>query len=157
LLTHKHVVLKNIDISFTPDELRELAKQLYLGSFFTSIIDYENKAMAKDIMLNICSAGFKEAFETGGFGYGGPTEPFFFVSQELATECDPIVEIYDDDCVEEQVPYALADRDFAEQHGEIDPDIIFNTPELLEAIEIIQEKYKREFERYGVLHLRLVE
>ncbi|MEO6356382.1 MAG: hypothetical protein ABIU77_06570 [Ferruginibacter sp.] len=45
--------MKEITLSFTPEELRELAKQLYLGSYFTLCVDYDNDAMAKDIFNRI--------------------------------------------------------------------------------------------------------
>ena len=37
--------MKEITISFTADELRELAKQLYLGSFLTIGFPYDNEKM----------------------------------------------------------------------------------------------------------------
>ena len=58
--------MKEITLSFTPDELRELAKQLYLGSYFLTTCDYDNQAMADDIMTRVCATGFAEAPETGG-------------------------------------------------------------------------------------------
>lgn len=149
--------MKEITLSFTPEELRELAKQLYLGSYFITCVDYDNEAMVRDILNKVCATGFKEAPETGAFCYGGPTETAFTISLELDDECTPLVEIYDDDCVQEYLPYALADRDFQEQYGHLEAEKILANPPMRRTIEAMQQKYKDNFETYGVTRLRLEE
>ena len=149
--------MKEITLSFTPDELRELAKQLYLARHFYINCDYDNRPMVDDIMTMVCATGFAEAPETNGFRHGGAGETSFFVSREVDEECTPLVELFEDYAVEEYLPYRLADRDFFEQYGTLDPEKVFGDPTLLTALESIQKKYLEEFERYGVIHLRLEE
>jgi hypothetical protein len=149
--------MKEITLSFTPEELRELAKQLYLGSYFTSCVDYDNDAVAKDIFNRVCATGFKEAPETGAFRYGGPTETAFNISVEVDDECTPLVEIFGDDYVQKYLPYALAGRDFQEQYGHLEAEKVFTNASLNRAIEAIQKKYIDNFETYGVTRLRLEE
>ncbi len=147
--------MKEITLSFSPDELRELAKQLYLASYFLIACDYDNESMVNDIMTKVCATGFAEAFETDGFRQGGPTETIFTVSKEISEECEPLVELYEDDAVQEHLPYALADRDFFEQYGLLEPEVILKDPSLLAALQNLQAKYVKEFETYGITHLRI--
>ena len=149
--------MKEITISFTANELRELAKQLYLGSFLTIGFPYDNEKMARDIFNRICATGYLEAPELGAFRHGGMTETAFQISREIDEECDPVVEQYGASVVEDHLPYRLADRDFEEKYGKLEPEQILMNPKLLAELKEIQEKYKQEFERYGVLHLRLQE
>jgi hypothetical protein len=149
--------MKEITLLFTQDELRELAKQLYLARSFFISCDYDNQYMVDDIMNRVCATGFAEAPETGGFSHGGYGETTFFISDEVADECEPLIELYEDYAVEEYLPYRLADRDFLEQYGTLDPEEILHNPALLSALKAIQNKYLQEFETYGVIHLRLPE
>lgn len=149
--------MKDITISFTPDELRELAKQLYLASFLIIGFPYDNEEMVREIFNRVCATGFAEAPELGAFRYGGMTETVFHISHELDDECEPVIEQYDISAVEEHLPYALADRDFNEKFGDLEDMEVLTNPILLKELEDIQEKYKQEFERYGVTHLRLEE
>ena len=57
----------------------------------------------------------------------------------------------------EYVPYELAGRDFQELYGPMEPEEFFNNPELIKINNMLQEKYIKEFEIYGVRHLRLPE
>ena len=149
--------MKEITLSFTPAELRELAKQLYMASYFLTSNDYENQKMVDDIMTRVCATGFMEAQETGGFRHGGPTETAFTISHDMDRECQPLIELYSGYCIEEDVPYELADRDFKEQYGYHEPQEILTTPYLLNSLKELQNKYIQEFETYGVTHLRLEE
>lgn len=149
--------MKEITLLFTPDELRELAKQLYLARYFLITCDYDNRSMVDDITNRVCATGFAEAPETGGFRHGGLGEPTFFISSEVDEECTPLIELYEDYAVQEYLPYQLADRDFSEQYGKLEPEEILRNPPLLNTLKAIQNKYIQEFETYGVTHLRLVE
>jgi len=149
--------MKEITISFTIDELRELAKQLYFGSFITIGFPYDNKKMATEIYTRVCAIGYHEAPESGYFRLGGAFGPLFDISHEIDEECSPVVEQYDESCIEDHLPYRLGDRDFEEKYGKMEPEEILRNPKLLAELEEMQEKYKQEFERYGVLHLRLEE
>jgi len=147
--------MKEITLSFSPDELRELAKQLHLARYFLITCDYDNESMVDDIMTRVCATGFAEAFETDGFRHGGLTETIFTVSTEVDEECEPIVGLYEDDVLHERLPYALADRDFVEQYGKLEPEAILKDPALLTALQNLQTKYVKEFETYGITHLRI--
>jgi len=148
--------MKEITISFSPDELVELAKQLYLVTAVTIGFPYDNLKMADEIFNKVCAVGFLEIPEREAFRHGGFMETPFHLALDLAAECDPIVEQYQHSAIEEHLPYDLADRVFEEKHGELDAMEVFNNPVLRGDLETIQEKYKEEFERYGVRNLRLV-
>ncbi|MDP4283722.1 MAG: hypothetical protein Q8891_04825 [Bacteroidota bacterium] len=149
--------MKEITIQFSAEELRELAKQLYLARYFLISCHYDNEKMVDDIMNRICATGMAEAPETNGFRHGGLTEPMFFISMEVDDECQPLVEIYNSQVIKDYLPYRLADRDFQEQYGYLDSYEILNNPKLLAAIKAFQKKYIDEFERYDVTHFRLEE
>jgi len=53
--------MKEIAIHFSPDELRELAKQLYMASFFMLACQYDNEPMVNEIMNKVCATGMAEA------------------------------------------------------------------------------------------------
>lgn len=148
---------KEIAIHFSVDELIELAKQLSLARYFLINCEYDNEKMVDEVMSRICAIGMVEAPETNAFRHGGPDEPAFMPSLEIDEDCEPIVELYNDYVLEEYLPYSLADRDFMEQYNTLDPETVFADPELLKALKAIQKKYIDEFERYGVIHLRLEE
>jgi hypothetical protein len=150
-------IMKEITICFTDDELVELAKQLYMASYLTIGFPYDNLAMAEEIFNKVCATGFLEVPERGAFRHGGFSETPFTISLDLDNECDPIIEQYEASAVEEQLPYALADRDFVEKYGKLEPMEVLHNSELLNELQGIQEKYKQEIERYGVIHLRLEE
>jgi len=149
--------MKEITLTFTPDELRELAKQLYLGGWFLTTCEYDNQQMVDDIMTRVCATGLAEAPETGGFRHGGLTETAFMISFEVDNECDPLIELYNMNAIAEYLPYVLAGRDFVEQYGTLQPEEILGNPELHHALMAIQQKYIKEFETYGATHLRLEE
>ena len=147
--------MKEITISFSPDELIELAKQLYMASYLTIGFPYDNQEMSEEIFNRVCAVGFLELSEREAFRHGGPTETAFHISMDLADDCEPIIEQFKDFAIEDYLPYELADRDFKEKHGKLEPLEILNNPKLLGELKAIQEKYKQEFERYGVANLRL--
>lgn len=82
-------------------------------------------------MNRVCAAGFHEARETGGFRYGGPSETTFMISHEVDEECEPLMELYEDSNVAHHLPYSLADRDFVEKYGKMEPEKVVMNPELL--------------------------
>ena len=149
--------MKEITISFTPEELVELAKQLYMGSYLTICIPYDNQKLADTIFNKVCATGFLELPDTGAFRHGGLDETPFSISLELGDDCEPIYEQFEASAMEHHLPYELADRDFEEKYGKLDPMQVLTNPKLLKELKAIQEKYKQEFERYGVSHLRLEE
>lgn len=150
--------MKQISITFTADEFVELAKQLYLGSFVTIGFPYDNEEMAFEILNKVCETGYHELPELEAFMRCGPlNHTEFGISCQIDDECEPIIEQYQASAMEEHLPYALADRDFEEKYGKLEAEDVFNNHELLQELETIQKKYKQEFERYGVTHLRLEE
>jgi len=66
------------------------------------------------------------------------------VYDKLAREADTLTDVYNDEMVTSNVPYALADRDFREKYGEIDIPKIMANKELLNEIVGIQIIYKEE-------------
>jgi hypothetical protein len=151
-------MMKEITLTFTADELVELAKQLSLGFGVTIGFPYDNEKMALDIFNRVCETGYDELPELDAFMRCGPlNDTEFALSPELDDQCEVVVEQFEVSAVEKHLPYALADRDFREKHGKLEVMEVLNNPELLEELQAIQEKYKQEFERYGVIHLRLEE
>jgi hypothetical protein len=149
--------MKEIAITFSPEELIELAKQLYMASYMTISFPYDNQKMADEIYNRVCATGYLEVPELGAFREGGFTETAFTISSEVDDLCEPIVEQFQAHAVADDLPYSLADRDFQEKYGQLEPLVVVKNPELLSDLKAIQEKYKKEFERYGVIHLRLEE
>jgi hypothetical protein len=147
--------MKEITISFSPDEVIELAKQLYMASTLTIDFPYDNQEMADEIFNRVCATGFLELPERGAFRHEGSDETTFTISMELDNECEPVIENFEASAVQDHLPYELADRDFREKYGQPEPIEVLNNPELLAELKAIQEKYKEEFERYGVINLRL--
>ena len=152
----KKYMMKEITLTFSAEELRELAKQLYLASTFLIYCDgYNNQEMADNIINRVCEAGFKHAPETGAFRHGGFTETEFTISPDVDEEACTLIDVYNDEMVAEHVPYKLADRDFKEKYGEIKPEVIMMNEKLLNELVAMQKFYKEEFELYDVIHLRL--
>jgi hypothetical protein len=150
--------MKEITITFTADELVELAKQLYMAGTVTIGFPYDNREMAFDIFNTVCELGYHELPELDAFMHCSPlNDTEFGISHQLDDECEVITDQYEAHAVEQHLPYALADRDFEEKYGKMEPLAVFNNPRLMKELEAIQEKYKQEFERYGVTHLRLEE
>ena len=147
--------MEKITLSFTPDELCELAKQLYLGGYFLITHDYENKDMVDDINNRVCAAGFKYARETNYFIEESMSSQSFGVSLEIEQDCGPLLELYDGDFITVILPQILAKRDFVEQYSIIDDMEILENPALSNILGSLEEKYEKEFETYGVAHLRL--
>ncbi len=148
--------MKEITLTFDPDELCELAKQLYLASNLLMNCGYDNQKMADDLRDRVCAVGFLELPEMGAFRPGGHFDPPFTLTHDVDKELITVLDIYNDEMVAEHVPYALADRDFEEKYGHMEPEDILRNPKLLNELEAIQKVYKEEFERYGVRNLRLV-
>lgn len=149
---------KEITLTFTADEFVEMAKQLYLASFMTIGFPYDNEELAFHIQNKVCETGYRELPELDAFMRCGPlNNTEFAVSNQIDDECEPVVEQYGASAMEDHLPLALAERDFREKYGNLEIDDVLNNHKLLDELEEIQEKYKQEFERYGVTHLRLVE
>jgi len=144
-----------ITITFSAEELIEVAKAIYLATNILIQNDYENKEMLHEIDGRIGKAGFHLASETGAFGHGGVTENEFRLKNELIEECDVLIENYDAEIFTNSVAYDLADRDFREKYGKMDALIVVNNPKLLNEIQAMQKLYIKEIETYGVTHLRL--
>lgn len=150
--------MKDITITFTADEFVELAKQLYLGSYLIIAFPYDNEKMASEIYNKVCETGYHELPELEAFRRLGPLdETEFGISGQSEDEAEPIIEQYEASAMQQQLPYGLADRDFQEKYGKMEIEDVINNNELLQELVSIQEKYKLEFERYGVTHLRLEE
>ncbi len=130
-------------------------KAIYLATNILIQNDYENKEMLHEIDGRICKAGFHLAPETGAFGHGGFTENEFRLNNELAEECDVLVENYDAEVFTNSVAYDLADRDFQDKYGKMDALIVVNNLKLFNEIQAMQKLYIKEIETYGVTHLRL--
>ena len=149
--------MKEITISFSTDELIELAKQLYMASYLTIDFPYDNQEMMDGIFNKVCATGFLEEPESEAFRHGGLMETAFHISFDLADDADAVVKEFQASAVEEHLPYALADRDFLEKYGKMEALDVLNNTKLRTELMSIQDKYKLEIERYDVLHLRLEE
>lgn len=150
--------MKEITITFTEEELVEMAKQLSMGCYMTIGFPYDNEQLVRDILNKICEIGYHQLPELNAFMRCGPlNDTEFGISFELDEECGPVIEQFEAIAIEEHLPYALAQRDFDEKYGKLEDMQVLNTPALLNELQALQNKYKQEFERYGVTHLRLQE
>lgn len=110
--------MKEITLTFSKAELLELAKQLYMGSFFMiTYDDYENEELAMSLMAKICGAGFKYANENNDYCHGGPTEPAFRVSNETLEVCNDMVEMFENEAMLDKISNSLANREFEEKYN----------------------------------------
>src|SRR5258706_8511932 len=109
--------MKKITLSFTPEELIELDKQLYIAGFIGGV-DYDNMEFADSIYNYVCETGFNKAPETGAFRKN-PEDDYtqFGISFDLDKECEPLIKLFEDEAVKHHVPYMLTHRDFEEQYG----------------------------------------
>jgi hypothetical protein len=136
--------MEEITLSFTPEELKELAKQLHLGAHIYMCPDgYKNEVMAEELMLRICKAGYYMAPETDGFACGlSELDIPYQISDEVFYECEDLIKEYDKRAMLEYLPDALACRDYKEKYGEIDENEIVKDRKLFGTMMDMQTDYK---------------
>ena len=150
--------MKELTLTFTEDEYLMLAKMLNLAQWTLASVDYDDFDKVNKIYNAVCEKGFHELAETESFaemGHANLTQ--FDFSRGMCDEMDVITDLAEISVLQEHLPYSLADRDFEEKYGFLEPEAILNDPDLLAELKTIQEKYIEEFGTYGVTHLRLEE
>jgi hypothetical protein len=153
--------MKQITLSFAPEEYRELAKLMALGTGMTmGADDYPNRELADEVNLKICTNGYVQVPESGAFSMGGGSigdmvEPEFVISDELHYECEALEEAYKKREFLEFLSCSMADRDFYEQYGEMEPEEMVNNREFLKFIREKQTEYRQEFMFNSIDNLRL--
>jgi hypothetical protein len=154
--------MKQVTISFTVKEYKELAKLVYLGSHFLwGADDYKNTEVAEKILLEICTVGYEEvpecgAFQTGGIGTSVYKEPEFVISNELAYECDDLEEAYMKRAFLEFLSCQMSERDFYEKFGEMEIDEVTSNPKLMRFLTDKQTEYRQELMFNGIENLHVV-
>jgi hypothetical protein len=148
--------MKEVTLSFTEEELLELARQLYMAGFFMIYYDdYPFEKLARALELKICSAGFGEFNEKGDYEYGGSGESIFRLSIDQGTDLEDVVEALENNAIQEYIPDRLAFRDIKEKHGNMTEDeLVYNT-ELYKEYEEICNMYKMELLLNGIENFRL--
>jgi len=147
--------MKDITITFTADQFVELTKQLYLGSYLA--FPYDNEKMASEIYNKVCETGYHELSELEAFRRLGPLDETEFGISESEDEAGQSLNNTKRPQCSNSCPTAWQTGDFQEKYGKMEIEDVINNNELLQELVTIQEKYKLEFERYGVTHLRLEE
>ena len=150
--------MKRITLTFTSDQLRELAKQLYLGSFITLARDYKKENFAMVIMNKVCRAGFLEAPETGAFARPvNNDEPPFYISRELDDECSPLVEAYKKIYFDHYLFLEFLNREVLERFGKPFNINLLLDPSIGEEVLAFVTKLEKEYETNGFTNFRYVE
>lgn len=153
--------MKQVTVSFTPEEYVELAKLLQAGLYFIwDADDYPNEELAEELMTKICTNGYVQLPESGAFEVGAGIdlrEPEFEVSEELNSECRELDEAYTKRRMLEFLSCELADRDFFERYGEMETEEIVENRDFVEFILGRQNIYRQEFLFNSVHNLVLKE
>ena len=148
--------MKELTLTFNEDEYVVLAKMLNLAQWTLIGFDYDDLDNVNKIYNDVCEKGFYELAETESFaemGDGNLTR--FDISEEMSDEMEVLTDLAEISVLQDHLPYSLADRDFVEKYGTLEPEAIMNDSQLLAELKGIQEKYIEEFGKYGVTHLRL--
>lgn len=146
--------MDEITITFSAEELIEVGKAIYLATSILIQNGHENKVL-EEIDNRLCEAGFHLAPETEAFCHGSFLENEFKLKFEVIEECEVLLENYKADVLSHSVAHDLADRDFEEKYGKMDPFLILNNPKLLNELKEMQKVYIKEIDTYGITHLRL--
>ena len=150
--------MKELTLTFTEDEYLVLAKMLNLAQWIIPGNEYDDFDKVNKIYNDVCEKGFYELSETKSFMEMGELNfTRFDISEDMAEETTAITALAEIAVLQEHLPYSLADRDFEEMYGTLEPEVIVNDPKLLGALKALQKKYIDEFGKYGVIHLRLEE
>jgi len=154
--------MKEITLSFTPEEYRELAKLVTLGSWFIMGADDYPAELMEEVTLKIYTNGYvqlpgSDAFAMGGGGIGDFREAEFVVSDKLYEECEVLEDAYKKREFLEFLSCQMADRDFYEQYGKMEAEEAVKNPEFIKFMLEKQIEYRQQFMFNGVDNLRVVE
>lgn len=150
--------MNRITLTFTANQLRELAKELYLASIITSVVNYKKENFAMTIMNKVCRAGFLEAPETGIFAQpANSDEPPFYINKELEDECTPLVDAYKEFYTAYDVFAEFVNRECIERFGKPGTVHLFADPLVgKEAIAFVT-KLDEDYKTNGFANFRYVE
>ena len=153
--------MKEITLSFTPEEYRELAKLVTLGSWFIMGADDYPVELMEEVKLKICTHGYVQLPGSDAFTRGGEEgEVFrdaeFAISDKLFDECEVFEEAYKKREFLEFLSCQMADRDFFEQYGKLEVEEVIKNPEFMGFLLEKQTEYRQQFMFNGVDNLRVV-
>lgn len=153
--------MKEVTLSFTPEEYRELAKLVTLGSWFIMGADDYPDELMEDIKLKICTHGYAQLPDSDAFTRikeesGIIREAEFVVSNKLYEECEVLEEAYKKREFLEFLSCQMADGDFEEQYGKMEAEELVKNPEFVQFVLEKQTKYRQQFMFNGVDNLRVV-
>ena len=150
--------MKELTLTFTEDEYLLLARMLNIAQCVVPGPEYDDFDKVNKIYNDVCKKGFYELPETESFREMGELNfTPFDISDDMSDETEALIELFNITTLQEHLPYSLADRDFEEMYGHLEPEVIVNDPKLLPALQRLQKKYIEDFGTYGVAHLRLEE
>lgn len=150
--------MNRITLTFTTHQLRELAKQLYLGSIITSVVNYKNENLAMTIMNKVCRAGFLEAPETGIFAQpGNNDEPPFYINEKLEDECGPLVDAYKKYYADNDLFSEFINREFIGRFGKPCNARLLVDPVVGKEALAFAVKLDEEYKANGFTNFRYVE
>jgi hypothetical protein len=150
--------MKELTLTFTEEEYLVLAKMLNIAQWALCTLDWDDFDTMNKIYNAVCEKGFNELPETKSFAEMGELNMTRFdISKEMINETTALLALVEIEAQQEHLPYSLADRDFEEMYGTLEPEVVLSNPELLGALKDLQNKYIEEFGKYGVTHLRLEE
>ena len=150
--------MKELTLTFTEDEYLLLAKMLNIAQTIVPDDEYDDFDKVNKIYNDVCKKGFYELSETKSLREMGELNLTpFDISEDMSDETAALMDLADISVLQQHLPYSLADRDFEEMYGTLEPEDVVNDPKLLGALKGLQKKYIEEFGKYGVIHLRLEE
>jgi hypothetical protein len=150
--------MKELTLTFTEDEYLLLAKMLNIAQTILPEDEYDDFDKVNKIYNDVCKKGFYELPETKSFREMSELNfTPFDISEDMSDETAALMDVADISVLQQHLPYSLADRDFEEMYGTLEPEVVASDPKLLGALKGLQKKYIDEFGKYGVIHLRLEE
>lgn len=143
-----------MQVELTPKQYVILMKLVYLGNWLVNSFRSEEEQLSEfnEVEELVYAQAGPLAEETG---FSRDEDGRFFPSAALEDELMGFVDDYEEDCFWEHLAQRLAYRDLAEEIGE---EAIEMMParERDEVLARYEERYRREFEEFGLDNLRLV-
>jgi hypothetical protein len=147
--------MKEVTLTFTAEELLELAKQLTIARCIVNE-DYKTQDLAESLRLKICATGFKEFNENADYDTGGCWDLPFVVSAKNDDDCYDALESHNQFMITDYIARTLADRDFCGKHKIVEAEEMFIDPALLEELNGRVNEYKWELLLNGIENFKLV-
>ena len=137
----------------TEAEYRELVRLAYLGEWIINAPhDPEHQDEAASLACQRLLAGGKELSE---IDRDAETTEYFITADVANKYYDDHISDYDDHVFWEELCERLAARDLATERG-VNPETI-DREEDLSALKPIEDRYRKEFEQYGIERMEITD